>query len=258
VEISEKPASTRLAIAEPPIPLAPTSGLSDNCHEPWTSDPVPPGADVPMTTPVENPGIAAPPLSPAPGKMRQLLRKRLRQLLWATLGLAVFLVVAGGILGIWWLTSLNGLPDIEDPFDVAKFRAFRIPDDQNAFTYFRRAEAKLTLLPELPRAVIDAAPTVPWADADPKLRAWVEANRAALEIFQQGADQADGISRPAGESFSVVHQMVNHGGLMRLAFLEGARREEGGDTAGAWDCYRSVLRMTNHLRGRGDIFETSR
>jgi hypothetical protein len=39
---------------------------------------------------------------------------------------------------------LNGLPDISDPFDVAAFRAFRLPDKQNAFIYLRRASVKLT------------------------------------------------------------------------------------------------------------------
>ena len=79
-----------------------------------------------MTTPVEDPAVTPPPTeSRTSGKMLQLLRKRLRQLMWATLGLAIFLVVAGGVFAIWWLTSLNGLPDIGDPFDVA---ALRVPD----------------------------------------------------------------------------------------------------------------------------------
>jgi hypothetical protein len=77
-------------------------------------------------------------------KTLQLLRKRLRQLLRVMLVLAICLAVAATALVIWWLTSLNGLPDIGDPFDVAAFRAFTVPDDQNAFTYFRRASEKVT------------------------------------------------------------------------------------------------------------------
>jgi hypothetical protein len=49
------------------------------------------------------------------------------------------LAVAATALAIWWLTSLNRLPDIGDPFDVAAFRTFHLPDDRNAFTFFRRA-----------------------------------------------------------------------------------------------------------------------
>jgi hypothetical protein len=38
-----------------------------------------------------------------------------------------------------------------------------------------------------------------------------------------------------------------------LALLEGSRRQESGDTAGAWDCYRAVLRMAAHIQGRGSV-----
>jgi hypothetical protein len=43
------------------------------------------------------------------------------------------------------------------------------------------------------------------------------------------------------------------GGLVWLALLEGGRRAESGDLAGAWDRYRAVLRMTTHLRRRGGL-----
>ncbi|HEV3164809.1 MAG TPA: hypothetical protein VGZ22_12340, partial [Isosphaeraceae bacterium] len=72
-------------------------------------------------------------------KLLQLLHKRLRQLWRVTLVLAIGLALGATALAIWWLTSLNGLPDIGDPFDVAAFRTFSLPDDQNAFTFFRRA-----------------------------------------------------------------------------------------------------------------------
>ena len=65
--------------------------------------------------------------------------------------LAIGLAIAGTALAIWWLTSLNGLPDIGDPFDVAAFRAFSIPDDQNAFAFFRRANERLGRCPLSPR-----------------------------------------------------------------------------------------------------------
>jgi hypothetical protein len=208
-----------------------------------------------MTTPVENPDVATPPVSPASGKMRQLLRKRLRQLLRATLGLVILLVVAGPIFAIWWLNSLNGLPDIGDPFDVGEFRALRIPENQNAFTFLRQAGAKLTPAPEWPRAMDRSDPTDVWSEASPKLRAWVEANRAALALFLRGADLSDGISRPAGQGYSRDYSLINPRELVNLALLEGARRAETGDLAGAWECYRGVLRTLTHLRRRGDIYE---
>ena len=97
-----------------------------------------------MPTAEEAPVVAPAATSHVPkSKMRQLLLKRLRQLLRASIVLAICLVIAATALAIWWLTSLNGLPDIGDPFDVAAFRAFRVPDDQNAFTFLRRAKEKL-------------------------------------------------------------------------------------------------------------------
>ena len=77
-------------------------------------------------------------VSDKPSKLVQLLRKRLRQLLRVVVVLAACVAVAATALAIWWVNSLNGLPDIGDPFDVAAFRAFRVPDDQNAFAFLRR------------------------------------------------------------------------------------------------------------------------
>jgi hypothetical protein len=162
--------------------------------------------------------------------------------------------VAAGALAIWWLNSLNGLPDIGDPFDVAAFCARRIPDDQNAFTFIRRAAERLTPWPDLPLTVLRSAPTVSWSKADPKLQAWVEANRQALELYQMGAEQADASLDLTGDPLtSFDGSAVNPGELAELALLEGSRRQESGDLAGAWDCYRAVLRATAHAARRESI-----
>ncbi len=78
------------------------------------------------------------------------------------------------------------------------------------------------------------------------MREWVEANRQAIELFQQGAEQSDA-ANPAGDS------VVNGQRLALFVLLEGDRRQERGDTAGAWDCYRAVLRMATHTRRRGSL-----
>jgi hypothetical protein len=199
-------------------------------------------------------------LAPAPAavtrpssKLVQLLRRRLRQLLRVTIVLAIGLALAALALAIWWLTCLNGLPDIGDPFDVNAVRGLTIPDDENALTFLRRAQETLILLPVLPRRVTADAPTVAWSQADPKLREWVEANRPALELFLQGADRPDGIWQPSGQLYWQYYPMQNNGSLMWVALLEGGRRGESGDMAGAWECYRAVLRMTTHIRRRGEL-----
>ena len=79
------------------------------------------------------------------------------------------------------------------------------------------------------------------------LREWAGENREALELFLQGADQPDA-SLPAGDPTT----RMDVGSLDGVAFLEASRRQESGDTAGAWDCYRAVLRMITHIRRRGN------
>jgi hypothetical protein len=171
-------------------------------------------------------------------KLVQLLRRRLRQLLRITVVLASVLAVAAAAFAIWWLTSLNGLPDIGDPFDVAAFRASSVPDDQNAFTFLRRAEEALTPSP--------ASLAVSWSEADPMLREWVLANRRAIELFQQGADRSDA-ANPGGDSVG------NGQRVALLVLLEAGRCQESGDMSGAWDCYRAILRMATHTRRRGSL-----
>src|SRR5689334_18638882 len=187
-------------------------------------------------------------VSGKPSKLAQLLRKRLRQLLRVVVVLTACVAVAATALAIWWLNSLNGLPDIGDPFDVAAFRAFRIPDDQNAFAFLRRANEKLTPI----RGMIwgqGADPTdvkFSWSIANPKLREWAGENREALELFRKGADQPDASQR-AGDPTDDV----DPDGLITVTLLVASRRQESGDTAGAWDCYRSIHRMITHIRRRG-------
>ncbi len=184
--------------------------------------------------------------------MRQLLLKRLRQLLRATIALAICLVIAAAALTIWWLTSLNGLPDIGEPFDVAAFRSFRVPDDQNAFTYLRRVNEKLTPIRGEKGAygTNHGARNFSWASASPMWREWAEANHEAFKLFQLGARQPD-----ASQGDEDSASRADPGRGMTLASIEGSRRQESGDTAGAWECYRSVLQMITHCRRRGSMVQ---
>ena len=165
--------------------------FSDNCRckgyalwlgwrETQADDLASPGEAVLMSTTSESPA----PVSGTSHKMLQLLCRRLRQLRRVTLALVIGLAVAATVLAIWWLNSLNGLPDIGDPFDVAAFGAFSIPDDQNAFALLRRANQMLT--PQPPNAGM----------RDPRLREWVKASRPAVELFLKAAECPDAMSEP--------------------------------------------------------------
>ena len=202
-----------------------------------------------MPTQSESPAPAA--VSGTSPKMLQLLRKRLRQLLRVALVLAIGLAVAASALAIWWLTSLNGLPDIGDPFDVAAFRAFSVPDDRNAFTYFRRASEKLTPVRGL----------VVGQGADPAIEVLVVDREPEVAGVGRGESRgartvsAGGRTIRRREPGRRSHGRRGSGLLIMLALLEASRRQESGDTAGAWDCYRAVLRMITHFRRRGSTLQ---
>ncbi len=202
-----------------------------------------------MPTRSESPAAS----SGASSKTLQLLRKRLRQLLHVMLVLTICLAVAATALGVRWLNSLNGLPDIGDPFDVAAFRTFSLPDDQNAFAFFRRAWK-----------AIEPIYGGDWSETNPEFRAFVEANRPAVELFIKGAEQGDGISGPVGEPLPgenytwVPPHQASSWGLVGMTLREGGLREERGDMAGAWDCYRAVLRTLVHVRRRERLKDRAR
>src|SRR4051794_15577150 len=95
----------------------------------------------------------------------------------------LILAVAG--LLTWRAFSLNGLPDVGDPFDAEAFEDVAIPDDRNAFRLYERASA---MLKQLPSAEVRAGSlrNHDWATAAPEIRAWVEQNRGALDLFVRG------------------------------------------------------------------------
>ena len=100
-----------------------------------------------MPTADEGCVVAPAATSQEPKKTRRLVRALFRRLVRGMMVLAFCLAVGAAALVIGWLTSLNGLPDIGEPFDVREFRTFRVADDQNAFIFLRRASEKLTPAP---------------------------------------------------------------------------------------------------------------
>jgi hypothetical protein len=179
-------------------------------------------------------------------------RRRARQFCWAASILAVAMALTAVGVMLWRASYLFGLPDIGDPFDVAAFRVSNtVPEDQDAVVLFRQAAAVLRPMPEVPQAarlLVGAA----WSKVDPKLRDWLEENRAALALFRQGAERPDGSVNPGVELGSRIGG-VNPGSFVLLAVLEGSRLEEKGDMEGAWSWYRTVLRMRTLVMRRGSV-----
>ena len=181
------------------------------------------------------------------------LARRGRQLLRVLIGLIFGLLIAAALLEIYRSSSLIGLPDVGDPFDMALFDAGRVPPEQDAFEPLRKAQAKLTQMPSIAGSGKRGG-SVTWAEATPELRDWLAANRGLLETFWEASELPDATLNPVTDRGGRYY-FVFIGGLARLVFLEASRLEALGDMEEAWSLYRSVLRVKVHVMRRGSIFQ---
>src|SRR4051794_35272117 len=94
-------------------------------------------------------------------------KRRALLLAYAAVGLVVGLLT-------WRAVSLNGLPEVGDPFDVAAFESVRVPDDRNAFVLYRQAVAqwKRTAGTSDLATPSRGDATGGWSKASPAVRAW--------------------------------------------------------------------------------------
>ncbi len=155
---------------------------------------------------------------------------------------------------LWWSIQLMGLPDVGEPFDVAAFRAIRIPDDRNAFVLYRQAAAVLKPLKSSGTpAGLSGRQLGPWPKDEAEARRWVEENREAMALYRRGTERPDALvlGPPAGAgSWEVVRTLIS---FHVLAQLEAGRLEQQGDRAGAWGWYRAAFRATHHMGLRGTL-----
>ena len=135
------------------------------------------------------------------------------------------------------------------PFDVAAFRAVRIPEDRDAAFLLREAEERVSRrMPNLSFAARRLAPAYQWSAAAPELRDWVTANRDALELFRDASERPDATVHPALDRDHFIHSI---GDLVPLAFFEASRLEQRGEMAEAWNWYRAIFRVKLHVMRRG-------
>jgi hypothetical protein len=149
----------------------------------------------------------------------------------------------------WQYTSLRGLPDIGDPFDVAAFSAVQVRDEDNAYVFYRQAVAKF-------RDKEGAFPA-DWATATEADKRWLEENREALDLWRRGTERPDALFfKPAELTFDTsieVPEKVRS--LARLSALESWRLESLGDYRGSWAWHRADLRASQHLGHHGMLIE---
>lgn len=162
----------------------------------------------------------------------------------------LFVLAIAGFFA-WWLASLNGLPDVGEPFDVDAYLASaRVPEGDNAFVLYRRALAAMksgAATNDFTR--LFGAARSGWGKVSPDARAWVESNRPALDLWLAGTERPEGVrARPDRVGTAVDYQEVAaYQYLGMAALIEGARLEASGDRAGALRMYLAVGRFNRHL-----------
>ena len=163
-------------------------------------------------------------------------------------GLAALALAGSTAFLTWWTTTLMGLPDVGDPFDVAAFER-PILDDSNAFVLYKQAAA--TLPKEPPNLTGD------WNTAGPAERQWLESSRDALETWRRGTERPDALYIPPGAlTFEVMLDVTQKLRFFtKLALLQGSKKEADNDVQGALEWYLAILRSSRHSGKRGTFIE---
>ncbi|HEY2155544.1 MAG TPA: hypothetical protein VGH33_07935, partial [Isosphaeraceae bacterium] len=163
---------------------------------------------------------------------------RSHRVVWAGL----LIVALGGSYLLLGATTLRGLPDIGEPFDVAKYAAVSIPDDENAFTFFRRATDRFVG----DESDISASATqyTDWSQIPAETLRSLEQNRESLDLWFKGTKRDRGFyTKPGVATIDTVLPVTQRlRSFMRLASLRAMRLRLDGDYAGAWNWIRANLR----------------
>ncbi len=108
----------------------------------------------------------------------------------ATLGMVL---LVGGFWA-WWALQLWGLPDIGDPFDVAAFEKFHVPESRNAFIAYSEAAS---IIRGVDRKVGKHGErrTYPadWSGASQSWRDLLTQGQEALAIWRVGTEKPDAL-----------------------------------------------------------------
>jgi hypothetical protein len=161
-------------------------------------------------------------------------------------------------------------PDVGEPFDVEAFASYSLPDERNAFTYYRKA-VKLFVTEQ---AVMDSDATIKssdfwkswtaaaegWEHAIPGVRRWVAVNRPMLAEWKHGADCAESLEYSPADLLAGIPWSSDSAQRLqncaRLQDLEGMRLIAEGHPTEAWGCFRNLLRASRHLAMHGTCLDT--
>ena len=174
---------------------------------------------------------------------RWFFRSRRRVLTVAAMLLAMIVVPP-----LWWSLQLVGLPDIGEPFDVAAFRKFTIPDDRNAFLLYLEAADRLKPLHASSKAHAEKIDLN--APGRRPTRRSADGSRRTARRWTGIASGPSGpmrSTRPCRRTSIPRSWTRPCDPCINSPCSRRRGRRSSGDMAGAWTWYRAALRTTHHM-----------
>ncbi len=164
---------------------------------------------------------------------------RSRRIVW---GLALLIVTVAGSVFLVRMSSLRGLPSIAAPFDTRKYATIPIPDDENAFTFFRRATDRF--VGKESDIGGGSSSYASWSQIPPETLRSLEDNRESLDLWLEGTKRDRAVyMQPGSVTMETMLPIVQRlRSFSRLASLRAMRLALDGDQAGAWTWIRADLR----------------
>ncbi len=146
--------------------------------------------------------------------------------------LLVFALLAGLV---YRQTRSPEIPDVGEPFDVAKFSSRTVADDKNAFTLYREADKQFvdlkTITGDNPQRLAAAEANVAEAIkpgsalADTDVQTFLAQNQKSLAVWKRGTERSAALAVPLDQLNldSKLHVEETVRKLVQLALLEADR-----------------------------------
>ena len=157
------------------------------------------------------------------------------------------------------MVILSGIPDLPELFDVAEFVKWEVPEEQDGFTYYRRAakmRANLGSIDVTPN--VEEAMNSRWSEMseiDDRILEWLQIHHESLEVWRRGTDQKTGrykspLDLSLTEAVPDVQEQLRFGILAALELRRCLNKNEV-DKAFEWG--RAILRAGGHTTIRGGL-----